>query len=295
MFSNYPFDPFNIDLSDTEFKLTFRPLTRAVMPWIDELSIAAEKYKSISKPLYLGLSGGIDSEVIARTFLKEKIDFIPLIIEYRHSDMVLNEHDIQYAKDFCKLNKLDALVHSVEADDLIKMAFDERYFPYYRVTSLYQYVQIYLVNLVEALNGFLVAGSGVQSWTYDRELKFKLYGFYLNVYEYMNDHNLVHWPSFFWTTPELNYAYMQTFVAQKAFEYPKKFKFMWYSEHVKRQIYHTYFPDLQKREKYHGYEKFSVVPAYKNLLTSIINYESSTTKITYNDFIRQFENPTLFV
>lgn len=289
MFNNFPFDPFDVVLTDTEFLVKFKPLSRKPLSWLEELTLATKKYKAIPKTLYVGMSGGLDSEIIATMFLKEQIEFIPLIIEYHHNGSVLNHHDIQYAKDFCKKNNIVPLIHQVKATTLIDMASDEKYFPYYRVVALYQYQQIYLVNLVESLGGFLVTGSGIQTWTYDRELKFKLHSVFLNVYEYMNDHNFVHWPSFYWTTPELIRSYIETPAVKQMFAQPMKFKVRYTSEYVKQQVYHDNFPDLIPRKKYHGFEKFDVVPEYRNLINRVLNYENSTTKITYNNFIFQFD------
>ena len=106
----------------------------------------------------------------------------------------------------------------------------------------------------------------------------------------MNDNNMVHWPSFFWSTPELIRSYADIPIVKNAMADPKNFKFYYYSEYIKKQVYHAYFPDLEKREKYHGYEKFHIIPLYKKLVNEIINYESLTTKLPYSDFLSQLDN-----
>lgn len=289
MFKNLEFDPFDVILTDTEFKINFRPLTRQPLSWLEELSIAANKYKAVTRPIYVGMSGGIDSEVIAKIFLKEKVEFTPLIVEYTHNGVVINEHDIRYAKDFCRENNLTPVIHTVTAQHLMMMMFDQQYFKYSRVGSLYQYIQIFLVRLVNDLSGFLVTGSGVQNWTYDEQLKFKINSVYFNVYNYMNDHNMNHWPSFYWTTPELIRSYVDIPVVKNYFKNPILFKYRNQTEKLKKEVYQQVFPELLDRKKYHGYEKFYQIKLYQHLTQEIINYEYSVTKMTYHDFIEQFD------
>lgn len=288
MFERYPFNPFDITLTDTRFEINFRPPEKKPADWYQELINAARLYHSIERPIYLGLSGGIDSEIIAKLFIQEGVKFTPLILEYHYGGKVINEHDIQYAKKFCENNKIEPLIHHVRVDKLLMMFFDEQYYPYYRVSGVYQFVQIYLVNLVESMGGFLVMGSGVQTWSYDRCLKFKVYSVYFNIYEYMNDRNIIHWPSFFWTTPELIKSYTEIPIVQKYFKNPKNFKFKNHSENLKKLVYHEFFPDITPREKYHGYENFTKIPLYQRITRDLLAYEESVTKIPYDVFVNQF-------
>jgi hypothetical protein len=288
MFERYPFDPFDVILTDSRFEINFRPLKRIPSSWYNELVTATNLYHKIEKSIYLGLSGGIDSEIIARLFIQEKVKFTPLILEYYHDRTIINEHDIQYAKRFCQENNITPLIHRVSVQKLSMMIFDEQYYRYYRVSGIYQYVQIYLVNLVESMNGFLVMGSGVQTWSYDSCLKFKVDSVYFNIYEYMNDKNITHWPSFFWTTPELIKSYSDIPLVQQAFNNSKKFKFKNHSNDIKKQVYQEFFPDIESREKYHGYEYFYKVSLYRKIMRELLNYEGSVTKILYNDFQDQF-------
>lgn len=60
---------------------------------------------TIENPL-LYLSGGIDSEFVARWFLKFKIPFDPITISWSFRYRTINLHDINYAVNFCKLHDL---------------------------------------------------------------------------------------------------------------------------------------------------------------------------------------------
>jgi hypothetical protein len=290
MFDNFLFNPFDVELSDTTFIINFRPLTRKVLPWDQELTIAANEYKKIEKPIYLGLSGGLDSEIIAKSFLSTGVKFKPLIVEYKNKDHILNEHDTFYAKKFCTNNNLDPLIIDLDFNELIHMVYKKEFYPYYRVSDLYQYFQIYLVNLVESFNGFLVTGSGTQQWTFDTTLKFKCSSVYFNIYEYMKDKNLYHWPSFFWSTPELIRSYINVDVVRRFFNNPEAFKFNNHSESMKKNVYYKFFPNVDKRKKYHGYEQFYLLKEYQYVKREIINYETSVTKISLDSFISQFDN-----
>lgn len=63
------------------------------------LNAARLIYESTEKKIYVHYSGGIDSEVVCLSFIKENIPFEVVTWVYKND---LNKHDICYAIDFCK-------------------------------------------------------------------------------------------------------------------------------------------------------------------------------------------------
>ena len=105
------------------FNLTFRPITRSVESWDKELTKTALRIaNSTNKPLILGLSGGIDSEVIARVFLESKIPFTVLTI---HHEGNTNNHDISYARSFCDRYKIKQNIVNIDMIKFLKSGYQQ--------------------------------------------------------------------------------------------------------------------------------------------------------------------------
>jgi hypothetical protein len=69
---------------------------------------------NLNKPLYIGLSGGLDSEYVCRIFDEEYVSYTPVIIETPG-----NQLELSYAYKFCKkYNKEPVIIKKTEADML---------------------------------------------------------------------------------------------------------------------------------------------------------------------------------
>lgn len=64
-------------------------------------NLIAEKYSNI----HVALSGGLDSEFVAKVFLRNNLNFTPVI-----TITETNEHESWYAFKFCKENNLEAII-----------------------------------------------------------------------------------------------------------------------------------------------------------------------------------------
>ena len=82
---------------------------------IDTLVLEAEKSafyfhkKYQDKKMILCMSGGLDSEVMAESFLRADVPFSASIWKYKNN---LNMYDIKHAIKFCKTNKIDCFCES---------------------------------------------------------------------------------------------------------------------------------------------------------------------------------------
>ena len=289
IFKKLPFRPFNTCLNNSTFSLELRPVSRTPKDWKIELELAAKQYLKFNKPLFLSLSGGIDSEVMAISFLNAGVPFTPLILKYEIDGEVFNDFDIKYAINFCKKNKLKPLVHSVNPEKFVKMASSKTYAKYNQIAGIYMYVQIYLINLVEEMSGMLVGGGTEQNWRYSTALEFCVRSSYLTAYQYMYDNKLQHWPSFHWTSPELILSYTNHPIVKKAFKTPKDFLLKDKVNELKIEVFHNVFPELERRKKYHGYERFDEIPMFKTWLVKRFYPEYRTYRIPYPEFLQQLK------
>ena len=284
-----PFRPFSAQLDNSTFEFKWRSISRTPSNWRSELELAAKEYLKFKKPLYLGLSGGIDSEVAAISFLNAGVPFTPLIIQYEIDGEVYNDHDIKYAISFCKKHKIKPLIHRVNPEELVKMATSKRLAKYKQIAGIFMYAQIYMINLVEDLGGMFVGGGGEQDWRYTNELELCLRSSYLTGCHYIYDNELEHWPFFHQTTPELVRAYLNIPIVKKAFESPKDFAMKEHCGNLKIKAYHKIFPELEPRKKYHGYERFMEIPIFKSWIQNKFQPDYRTYRIPYKEVIGQLD------
>ena len=61
---------------EKQFSVKFNPCTRTPQSWSVEVNNTAKSIAaSTNKPLYVLMSGGIDSEMVARSFISNNIKF----------------------------------------------------------------------------------------------------------------------------------------------------------------------------------------------------------------------------
>ena len=94
-----------------DFKLDFTPTKFAVMDFHTAAIEAAKKVAELDKPIYVALSGGIDSEYMLQAFINAKIKVTPITILTSG-----NMKEFEYAEKFCKANNLKQVIHPVSQD-----------------------------------------------------------------------------------------------------------------------------------------------------------------------------------
>lgn len=123
--------------TEDKFEMLFDSKLARPMTWQDASDYTAQKIAENYSNLYLGLSGGLDSEYVANVFLRNNIPFTPVIICLPQSI----EHD--YALKWCRDHNIKPKVVEFELDD-------RRLYPE-------------IARLVKALN-FYSNGCVVNSW-----------------------------------------------------------------------------------------------------------------------------------
>jgi hypothetical protein len=163
---------------------------------------AKKLYSDFSnRQLYLSLSGGLDSELVADTFIRNQIPFIPVIVKIGH----INIAESWYAEYWCNKNNVKPIVINLTTKDY------EEILKKYLVSTLRHTHQIgcignfYVADFVQALGGYCVTGVGDINQDND-QFYINTVDFSLNIFK-PNQHPT----GFFMYTPEIALAYILQF------------------------------------------------------------------------------------
>lgn len=201
---------------------------------------------------WLFLSGGLDSEVMALSFLSANVPFLGVTLRFPND---INLHDIRYAKKFAKRHKINHKIIDFDIFDFFES--DEIYSLAERTQCVSpQFLPLMkLMKLANDSGGFPVIGSGEcyfkkedGIWLlYEREKVASLYRFLL-------ESQIEGCAGFFQYTPEQIKSYIDDPIMKKLLSGGYPYKPSNYS--LKLEVYSNYF-NLEKRPKFTGYEKLT--------------------------------------
>ena len=103
-------------------------------------------------PLYLALSGGLDSELAAEVLLRNQIPFTPVIFEVEN----VHATELWFAKHWCWRNGIEPLIIPLTGEQ-----FDRKVLPYLcrqKYCSIRHHCNLWLANYVKDLGGKLITG-----------------------------------------------------------------------------------------------------------------------------------------
>lgn len=240
------------------WKVKYKPVSRPPKDFGQE-AIETAKYIQgcTNKPIVLALSGGIDSEAVALSFLEAGIPFSVATIRFKDG---LNAHDILYMERFCELHKIQQTFLSLDAKLFFTQGYKKYMYQGYRAVNVFRYLQILLLDVIEnKLNSTAVLAGGEQRYTVNNNHLCQFYDpSVLNVTDWMQANNTLHFPYFFHTTPEMVASYIQEDLMQYLLHHPE-----YYNDHFitsltsveKMIVYRKYFRSMETREKFSGFEK----------------------------------------
>jgi hypothetical protein len=239
------------------FTMTYKPLTRAPMRWREEVLATAQHIAdSETRPLVVCMSGGIDSEVIARAFIELGVSFSALTAEFTDGS---NTHDTDHARRFCAAQGITQ--HWLKLDPV--QAFGdgmERWISDgYEAWSPYRYLQLYLLERAERLGACSVHGGGTDCQTYftvNHQICYKQNSGVVCALQWMARNHQRHYPYFYSSTPEMVAAYQQIdliAVMLRDSNYFRSFSRSSYSPE-KQIVMHAQWPGMAPRPKYDGFE-----------------------------------------
>lgn len=241
---------------DARFWLNFKKCEYLPSSWKEEVKSTVAKLAATSrKQVWILLSGGIDSEVIAQEFLDQKLDFKILIVQYPND---LNEHDISYAVKWCRLNNIEFKLVSLDIRQFLTVDYLLYMKEGYITDNVFRYLQIRFLEIIEALNGFAVLGAGTFDFFFSREanvLGTKFNAGLVAPLEWCRINGVSHSPFFYLSSPELTLSYLKNPITQAALESPNAFQLGKLGYVVKAKVAEAAYPYLQRRIKQNGFEK----------------------------------------
>ena len=180
-------------------------------------------------PLYLGLSGGVDSELIADVFVRNQIPFVPFILKIQD----VNDLESWYAEHWCWKNQIEPVIYNMTMQE-----FEQDCLPLLaKISNTHQtgiIIPLWMANHVASQDGYLITGVGELNWDLHQQT------FYSNTVDYvLNLFDAGKHPSgFFSYTPEFVLSYIKQFDIAlneqynkvKFYQVPARPKFNWTSE-----------------------------------------------------------------
>ena len=243
---------------DDNFFVHYGSIRREIKSFKEEMLITAKliKEKSGGKPLWVLCSGGMDSEVVLRSFIESHIIVNVAIARFEND---LNEHDIRYAIDFCKSNNIHFELFDINVESFWEKELEDYAVPISCISPQFPIV----LWLMDQVDGIPIIGSGdsflaryVNSNTfyfYERE-KFFSYYFHLMRRKRFGV------PAFLQYTPELLLSFLFDPELKKFIQIAKTKKILSISK-WKYQVYKQHF-NLKNRPIFTGFEQLEYLNSY---------------------------------
>jgi len=108
-----------IDDKTIDFDVFLNPYPFTIASFETSCNNVVQLIAEKNKPIYIGLSGGMDSEYVAKCFLRCGVNFFPVL--------VLNEGNMleaQYAIHFCKQNNLSLKIINTNRKELFQLYYN---------------------------------------------------------------------------------------------------------------------------------------------------------------------------
>jgi hypothetical protein len=241
---------------EKQFSVKFNPCTRTPQSWSVEVNNTAKSIAaSTNKPLYVLMSGGIDSEMVARSFISNNIKFKALTLKHKQQT---NYHDTWWADEFCSKHNISQEVLELDLyqfDDMIEKYITQGY----KSTNIYHYMQLFLLEQLENLGGFGVGGAGEQIYyTIDNEIHLRINPSYTLGRQWCKNNNAWHQLWFSLDNPEIYASYLQIDIVDFLLQRPEYFKSHHGASTEKILVLHREWPEMKKRNKFSGFEKIQV-------------------------------------
>jgi asparagine synthetase B (glutamine-hydrolysing) len=245
---------FDYNYQDNILDINFKPLSKEVGSFYEEcLNTARYIRASTDKPIIVCLSGGIDSEIICRSFMAAGIDFS--VITARHKNYT-NTFDINYAIRFCKEYNIPMNIIELDIEDYFTNGIEKHISEGYKAINIYRYFLLFMLDTVDKMGGCAVMGDGPQVYyTINDEICIKYDAGMLAPLEWCKNNNACHFPIFFQTTPEIMYAYQKHPLIAWLLNDPSYYTMLdarYTAE--KTLVYHQCFSGMEHRTKFNGYE-----------------------------------------
>lgn len=215
--------------------------------------------ESTSLPIYIFYSGGINSEIVLKTFKKAKIDFKVVLLKFKKD---YNLHKLFWAKKYLDANQIQYV--TIELD--LKEFFINEALYYVHAGQVIDAEIPAKLWLINQIDGYPVFGNSLQIKNYrgkrclaERESK-------ASIARYLIKTNREGCPNFFHYTPSQILSFIQ-----------HKENML---DDYKYQIYSKYY-DIERRHEYTGYELLKQTEFYQKFQKSLYNLYSFNYDINH--------------
>ncbi len=204
------------------------------------------------KNIYLGLSGGIDSEVVARCLMECGVPFTAIIVNLDHSK---NYHDIKKAYEFVVKNSIPHLVVNIFFQELLEDAYLDDIFV---TDNIFSFLPMRILKFAESHEGFGVIASGEARVEFQNDkLVFPFSSKNTSIYQWLVYNGIKGIPAFYLHTPGIIRSYFNESIFDKI-KANGNFSIGPLGHNIKKLIYLKYWPMLESRDKYSGFERFPI-------------------------------------
>jgi hypothetical protein len=240
-------------------EISFQNISRPLKSLREEVNATARLIaNTVSQPLAVAFSGGIDSEIICRSLLEQKIDFTVFIMRFIDD---YNAEDIQWAFEFCSEHNIDPVVLDVDIIKFAKQDVDIYIKQGYECDKIFRYLQLWLMEQVQQQGYSLIMGGREEGIARRQKHDSPVVRYdagHIMPHLWNSDHGKQHYPSFYETTSELMAAYFDSPVVRLVSQDANYFD-LWSDGqtqcHEKILTLHHAWPEMKQRIKRDGFEK----------------------------------------
>ncbi len=281
-----------------EWGVSYGPCSRPTLRFNEECFKTAQLIRDKNPgEIVLLLSGGVDSEVMLRSFVEQRIQFKVAIMEFKDG---LNAHDVGYARKICETHGLRPHIFSL---DLLRF-WENDLFAYADPVYCCSPQLLPHMWLIDQIDGYPVMGSGEcllvkrrpadyipgkSPYTWDEWDLFEKEKI-ASWYRHLMIRNRPGCMGFYQYNPEIILSYLLDPFVKKLTNCELSGKLT--TESSKFKIYSQYF-NLKERLKYHGFEN---VPEwdrkYRSLLLAKYGHASAIAKTPVKNLIQQLTATT---
>lgn len=220
-----------------------------------------------SEPIMVAMSGGIDSEVIARAFKILGIPFRALTVKHLRGT---NQHDIQWADEYCSQHNIEQIHVELDMPNFFNEGIDSYIEQGYQAVNVYRYFQIWVMEHAKSLGARAIMGSGEQVYVIHNGQVCVPYTEELLVPQTWAANNQPGAEPLFYLTDDLTSSWLNIDSIKTATQnfnlFPKTnpdntspFK----SGSYKVDAIHQAWPDMIRRPAYSGYENINGIRSEK--------------------------------
>lgn len=254
---------------------------------------------TISKDAWLCFSGGIDSEIMVRSFMDQRLPFKVVMFRFKNGE---NDHDLKTAFSFCEKYNLPYQILELDFYDWFKSDECKEVIKTSHSNNVTQLYLCWMIAEVNRLGGHPIIAIGDPLLLRSVPSDFNSVRYNFNSYnEEVEDqwhlyseedidgvpqrfsvmNNLDCYPNFSCHTPNIFRAFIDDAMVHKVITDFNSYRFT-YDNRFK--MYSQYF-NLEYRPRYHGAENIINNEGYKKILKEINPNHCTRYRIKYSDLL----------